>query len=373
MARLFIVVGDRLSSGGGVITGSPFTDVDGRPMARVGDRTFCPAHGPGTIISGDATLIVDGNPAARHGDWASCGCQLIAAQQNRVSVDRGVSLADKTHTPRREASSQPGTATQPAPAPSTEPSRFGRRRSAGAVCWADDHSIRVSANAHGRYYQVYGPGDAARNFRFERRFTIAIPLRSSGDVEVTVRLKIAPQESTQPATVTEAEVAALKARMEAGIEQYWNEKFGLVVTDPSCGELTFPIRYKVAWVSSGQDYTMNIAAASMRENVASLEMNVWKDTNDWTLAHEYAHCVGIADEYAYADEDWTLRYYASDGTLDEAVIQLPAIKPASDPTATIMSTSGAATTESRHAWPIALEAQASLTRAIGRAITCAIS
>jgi len=77
MARVF-VVGDGLSSGGSVVTGSPFTDIDGQPMARVGDRTLCPAHGPGTIITGDGTLIVDGNAAARHGDWVSYGCQLIA-------------------------------------------------------------------------------------------------------------------------------------------------------------------------------------------------------------------------------------------------------------------------------------------------------
>ncbi|MDY0953773.1 PAAR domain-containing protein [Stenotrophomonas rhizophila] len=78
LARLFIVVGDSLSSGGTVVSGSPFTDIDGSAMARVGDRVICKAHGPGSIVSGDATLIIDGNPAARHGDKVSCGCQLIA-------------------------------------------------------------------------------------------------------------------------------------------------------------------------------------------------------------------------------------------------------------------------------------------------------
>lgn len=373
MARLFIVVGDRLSSGGSVLTGSPFTDIEGRPMARVGDRTICAAHGPGTIITGDATLIVDGNAAARHGDRTSCGCWLIAGRQNLVFVDQGESPTRTAYTPPHETPPRPSAANQPALATSTTGSSLGRHRPARAACWADDHSIRISANAHGRYYQVYGPGGAARSFSFERRFRIYVPLRSGGDVEVIVKLKIAPQRDRRPPSVTEADVAALKTRMEAGIEQLWNEKFRLVVTDPSCGERSFPIRYKVAWVTSGHDYMVNIAATSVHENVASLEVNVWKDTNAWTLAHEYAHCVGIADEYAYADEEWTLRYYASDGTLDEAVIQLPAIKPESDPTATIMSTSGSTTTESRHAWPIALEAQTSLSLAIGRAVTCAIS
>lgn len=373
MARSFIVVGDRLSSGGSVLTGSPFTDIEGRPMARVGDRTTCTAHGPGTIITGDATLIVDGSAAARHGDRASCGCWLIAGRQNLVFVDQGESPARTAYTPPHGTPPRPSAANQPAPATSTTGASLGRRRPARAACWADDHSIRISANAHGRYYQVYGPEGAARSFSFERRFRIYVPLRSGGDVEVIVKLKIAPQRDRRPPGVTEADVAALKTRMEAGIEQFWNEKFRLVVTDPSCGEKSFPIRYKVAWVTSGHDYMVNIAATSVHENVASLEMNVWKDTNAWILAHEYAHCIGIADEYAYADEEWTLRYYASDGTLDETVIQLPAIKPESDPTATIMSTSGSTTTESRHAWPIALEAQTSLSLAIGRAVTCAIS
>jgi len=373
MARVLIVVGDGLSSGGSVVTGSPFTDIDGQPMARVGDRTLCPTHGPGTIITGDGTLIVDGNAAARHGDWVSCGCQLIAGRQSLVFVDEGASTARTTATPRRETPHRPDATIQPASPTSTTRSELGRRRPTGPACWAADHSIRVAANAHGRYYQVYGPGGAARNFSFERRYRIAIPLRSTGDVDVIVKLKIARLESIQEPRVTEAHINALKARMERGIEELWNDKFTLAVTDPLCGELTFPIRYKVEWVSSGHDYTMNVAATSVHENVVSLQVNVWKDTDAWTLAHEYAHCVGIADEYAYADEDWTLRYYASDGTLAEVVIQLPAVKPASDPTATIMSTSGNTTTETRHAWPIALEAQKALSLAIGRELTCTIS
>ena len=37
MARMWIVVGDTTDSGGRVITGSAFTSVDGRPVARVTD------------------------------------------------------------------------------------------------------------------------------------------------------------------------------------------------------------------------------------------------------------------------------------------------------------------------------------------------
>ena len=76
-----IVAGDKTSHGGCVIEGSPHSDCGGKPIARMGDKTVCPKHGPSPIVSGDATLIVDGKPAARHGDKTACGASLIAGQQ----------------------------------------------------------------------------------------------------------------------------------------------------------------------------------------------------------------------------------------------------------------------------------------------------
>jgi uncharacterized Zn-binding protein involved in type VI secretion len=43
-------------------------------------------HGDTTITSGDQTLIVDGKPVARHGDKTSCGATLIASQQNSTDA-----------------------------------------------------------------------------------------------------------------------------------------------------------------------------------------------------------------------------------------------------------------------------------------------
>lgn len=90
MARIAIVVGDRTSSGGTVLTGSPFTDINGMAVARVGDKAFCPKHkGPFPIVTGDPTFIVDGQPLARHGDYLACGCQVLAVKQSTVSVESG--------------------------------------------------------------------------------------------------------------------------------------------------------------------------------------------------------------------------------------------------------------------------------------------
>lgn len=93
MSRPVIVVGDRTSHGGVVITGSPFSDVDGKAIARIGDKVTCPRKGHGsvtTIVTGDVTDIIDGSPIARHGDKAACGATLISSQM-LTYVDEGSS------------------------------------------------------------------------------------------------------------------------------------------------------------------------------------------------------------------------------------------------------------------------------------------
>ena len=90
MDRNWIVLGDPTSSGGSVITGSPFTDIDGIPVARVTDQATCPRHkGAFPIVDGDSTMIVDGQPVALHGSSLSCGCKVLSANQARVFVSQG--------------------------------------------------------------------------------------------------------------------------------------------------------------------------------------------------------------------------------------------------------------------------------------------
>ena len=80
MARPFIVVGDKLSHDGSVVAGTGQTDINGKAVARVGDRAACAMHGSTTIVSGDATVIIDGQPVARDGDRTACGATLVASQ-----------------------------------------------------------------------------------------------------------------------------------------------------------------------------------------------------------------------------------------------------------------------------------------------------
>lgn len=83
MSRPFILLGDKTSHGGVVISASESSDCDGKGIARVGDKVTCPKKGHGrvtTIATGDPTAIIDGRPAARHGDLTACGASLIASQ-----------------------------------------------------------------------------------------------------------------------------------------------------------------------------------------------------------------------------------------------------------------------------------------------------
>lgn len=84
MGRAFIVVGDKLDHGGSVISGTSQTDINGKAVARMGDRAVCAKHGPTIIVSGDATVMIDGQAVARQGDRTACGATLLASQ---ISTD----------------------------------------------------------------------------------------------------------------------------------------------------------------------------------------------------------------------------------------------------------------------------------------------
>ncbi len=73
-----ICVGDRTSCGGTVATGSPFSDVGGKALARVGDRVACPKHC--TIVTGNPAELVDGAPLALHGALTSGACTCLSGR-----------------------------------------------------------------------------------------------------------------------------------------------------------------------------------------------------------------------------------------------------------------------------------------------------
>jgi uncharacterized Zn-binding protein involved in type VI secretion len=80
MGQPLIRVGDKTSHGGEVMTGSANMIIDGKEVARLGDKVTCPTCGDTVIAVGSPTYITDGQPTARHGDTTACGATLIASQ-----------------------------------------------------------------------------------------------------------------------------------------------------------------------------------------------------------------------------------------------------------------------------------------------------
>ncbi|WP_269792429.1 PAAR domain-containing protein [Stenotrophomonas sp. Iso1] len=98
--RMLIVVGDCTTGGGNVITGTSQTNIEGKPVARVGDRATCPRHkGIFPIVSGDHTLLIDGQPVARHGDSLACGCTLLSGKQRLAFIENAAAAGSGAANP----------------------------------------------------------------------------------------------------------------------------------------------------------------------------------------------------------------------------------------------------------------------------------
>jgi type VI secretion system secreted protein VgrG len=129
------------------------------------------------------------------------------------------------------------------------------------------------------------------------------------------------------------------------------------------------VEYKVLWDVGSEHYVLRVYTSYPREGEGNGVVSVQTSTTAWIFAHEFGHCVGLPDEYSTLGTADSVRYIKPDGSLD-ASVTAPAVKPASDPSATIMSTYDNTTTLNRHCWNVAIEVQALLRSNLGRAITC---
>jgi uncharacterized Zn-binding protein involved in type VI secretion len=75
-----ICVGDKTSCGGTVITGAPLSDVNGRAIARVGDKIACKKNC--VIVTGNQAEIVDGAAMALHGAQTSGRCTCLSGNND---------------------------------------------------------------------------------------------------------------------------------------------------------------------------------------------------------------------------------------------------------------------------------------------------
>ncbi|MDF7628800.1 PAAR domain-containing protein [Erwiniaceae bacterium L1_55_4] len=81
MAKGVILLGDKTSHGGQVISASSTMIVNGKKVALIGDEVSCPqsGHGVNKIVEGASDWISDGKAVALDGCHCECGCQLISS------------------------------------------------------------------------------------------------------------------------------------------------------------------------------------------------------------------------------------------------------------------------------------------------------
>ena len=75
-------VGDSISHGGSIITGSHNVLTNGIPQARLGDLATCAIHGILSIVTGSPNVYANGRPIARTGDVCSCGAVIVSGSFN---------------------------------------------------------------------------------------------------------------------------------------------------------------------------------------------------------------------------------------------------------------------------------------------------
>ena len=104
MSRPLIVLGDKTSHGGTVISADLTFDIHGKYVERVDDMTVCPkCKGTFAITSGAGDLVDGGgNGYARHMDSTACGAKLISGQITTLWSDKS-SMGDSAAGDKAEA------------------------------------------------------------------------------------------------------------------------------------------------------------------------------------------------------------------------------------------------------------------------------
>jgi uncharacterized Zn-binding protein involved in type VI secretion len=94
VSQPFILVGDKTSHGGTVISGDVSFTIHGKPVARVGDMTSCPkCRGQFAITSGLSGFTSMDHPPAVHGDKTACGATLIGSTPTSTADNTSGSAA----------------------------------------------------------------------------------------------------------------------------------------------------------------------------------------------------------------------------------------------------------------------------------------
>lgn len=169
-----IVLGDKTDHGGTVIEGDPTCTVDGKPIARLGDKVSCPkCKGVFPIIEGVVDTWYSDKPVAIHGHKTACGAMLIGSQTLlTVSTEPGnaKSAADNSVAPAASPTSAAKAAEQ---ADTAQQTGFDQR-----FQLFDELTGVPLAKQPYRFHGPYGPVEGVTD---EEGFTAAINTGGSAD------------------------------------------------------------------------------------------------------------------------------------------------------------------------------------------------
>ncbi|MEQ7919138.1 PAAR domain-containing protein [Xanthomonas sp. WHRI 1810A] len=86
MSQGFVLLGDKTSHGGQVITANSMTIINGKKAALVDDLVSCPipGHGVNPIVEGCGEHIDNGKEVAVNGCQSACGAELISSVSDYV-------------------------------------------------------------------------------------------------------------------------------------------------------------------------------------------------------------------------------------------------------------------------------------------------
>lgn len=84
MTKGLVLLGDKTSHGGKVISASSNIIVNGKTVALIGDLVSCPVPGHGTnpIIEGFPQRTFNGRAVVADGCKCQCGCTVISSAMN---------------------------------------------------------------------------------------------------------------------------------------------------------------------------------------------------------------------------------------------------------------------------------------------------
>lgn len=254
------------------------------------------------------------------------------------------------------------------------------------VCWDYQYAFEVFASCNINYYQTSTLQGEPYGNESIIEYQLLVNFIGSPYVMVRVRFGAKPaiwhgsilakapdptasQVQTQSPDPAIAEVTS--ARFIKAVNKTWHNRFRLEITDPACGSVIVPVRYVAVRDDARPHYVINAVENLEREALKGSNLWLSPTTKHNTFVHEFAHCIGLPDEYSTQDGvTLKVNYTQPNGTKGEDIICYP--PPAAPPGGHRLMTTGVPIFLERHAWPVAIDTQRFLKMRLGRNISCRV-